>query len=172
MTTTYIDAWRKSDPKLEAAATAFWTELNLLPEGATAAERLKELAVLAYDGATLIGVSTLKINFFDQLRQKFAFAREAIRPEYRLQSVGRDLMLATREVIEPYALAHPEEEIAGIGAIYQAPGIGKRGIGRKTRLALIGYTAKNEQVRIGWFSHFIVPPNLTPPKPRTGGGAE
>ena len=166
MTTTYVEAWRKNDPKLEAAATAFWETQDLLPAGVTAEERVKDLAVLAYDGDTLIGVSSLNIRYFDLLRQSFAFFREAIAPDYRLQSAGRDLSVQTRKVIESYALAHPEEELAGMAAVLQAPGIGKRAIGRQGRMALIGYTDKNEQVRVAWFDHFIVPANLTPPQPR------
>lgn len=169
MTTTYVEAWRKDDPKLEADAAAFWREHNLLPADVTADERLKQLAVLAYDGDKLIGLSTLRINYFNMLRQKFAFLREAVAPDYRLQSVSRDLAVQTRKVIEPYALAHPQEEIAGMAAVYQAPGIGKRAIGRQGRMALIGYTANDEQVRVAWFDHFIVPPNLTPPRPRPSG---
>ncbi|MGV8995927.1 MAG: hypothetical protein ACOH12_03155 [Parvibaculaceae bacterium] len=165
MTTSYVTAWRKNDPKLEADATRFWEAHELLPAGKTAEDRIKELAVLAYDGEQVIGVSTVNIRYFDMLRQKFAFFREAIAPDYRLQSAGRDLTVQTRKAIEAYALAHLEEEIAGLAAILQAPGIGKRAIGRQGRLALIGYTDFNEQVRVAWFDHFRVPSNMSDMKP-------
>jgi GNAT superfamily N-acetyltransferase len=121
--------------------------------------RVKQLAMLAYDGDRLVGISTLNIRHFEQVRQTIAFFREVVHPDYRRKQVGRFLGRKTYKLIEEYALAHPEEKIGGMGAIYQAPGIGQRAVTREARLALIGYTKRNEQVRIAWFPHFMVPPN-------------
>lgn len=161
MTIRFVEAWRKNDPKFEADAIAFWTEHNLLIANTPADERTKEIAVLAYDGEKLVGLSTLKIQYFDQLRQKFAFLREAVAPDYRRHSLARSMSGETRKVIEAHAIAHPDEMIAGMASVYQAEGIGKKPIGSVSRMALIGYTQFNEQVRAGWFDHFRVPANLS-----------
>jgi GNAT superfamily N-acetyltransferase len=156
---TFATAWQKNDPKLEADALALWSALDALPANTTPEQRVKELAVLAYDGATLAGVSTLAIRHFDVLRQKFAFFREVVHPDYRRQSLGRFLTRETRRMIETWALENRDQNLAGMAAIYQAPGVGKRAISRQSRMALIGYTEFNEQVRASWFDHFEVPPN-------------
>lgn len=162
MTITYVDAWRKSDPQHAADATAFWTEHDLLKTETSAEERVPQIAVLAYDGDKVVGLSTLNVRPFELLRQKFAFLREAVAPDYRRHELARNLSGETRKVIETYAIAHPDEMIAGMAAIYQAKGIGKKPIGSVSRMALIGYTAANEQVRAGWFEHFRIPENLAP----------
>tara|TARA_R110000868_G_scaffold31627_20_gene115869 strand:- start:2414 stop:2935 length:522 start_codon:yes stop_codon:yes gene_type:complete len=162
MTIRFVDAWLKNDAKLEADAMAFWTEHDLLGDDTLAEDRVKEIAVLAYDGEKLVGLSTLKIRHFDQLRQKFAFLRESVSPDYRLHALARTMSGETRKVIEAYAIAHPDELIAGMASVYQAKGIGKKPIGSVSRMALIGYTENNAQVRAGWFEHFRIPANLTP----------
>ena len=162
MSVNLVTAWRRNDPKLETDVMALWHELNILPPDAKAEERIKEIAVLAYDDDVLIGVSSLEINYFEQMRQKFAFVREFIRPEYRKNQIANALVRHTREMIESYALAHLEEAIAGLAAIFQTPHLGRRAIGLDSGMILVGYTRKHEQVRAGWFEHFTVPENLTP----------
>lgn len=162
MTMHFVTAWRKNDPKLEADVMTLWQEMNALPAGEKAEARIKQIAVLVYDDEILAGISSLDIQYFDQLRQKFAFVRELIRPEYRQNLIARTLVKHTREMIEAYALAHPEEAIAGLAAIFQTPHLGKRAIGLESGMGLVGYTRMHEQVRAGWFEHFMVPGNLTP----------
>lgn len=67
------------------------------------------------------------------------------------------------DLVETYALAHPEENIAGLAAVVSSPVLGARpnpypnGAG----FVLIGYTPKGEQVRVSWFDHYRVPANLS-----------
>ena len=157
MTITFVDAWRKNDPKHAADAIAFWTEHKILNAETSPEERAQQLAVLAYDGDKLIALATLHVRHFDLLRQKFAFLREAVSPDYRLHTLARELSGEARKVIEAYAIAHPEEKIAGMAAVYQHKGLGRNPIGKLSRMALIGFTPQNEQVRVGWFEHFRIP---------------
>lgn len=158
MTITYKDAWKKNDSKLVQDAIALWTELNILPPDQKPEQRAKELSVVAYEDGKVIALTTMDIMKLEQVRQDFAFVRVLIAPDKRLQSLSTDLMRESRKVIEAYALAHPEENLAGMGAIFQAPGIGKSPVGAGGGTVLIGYTDKGYQVRIAWFDHFKVPP--------------
>ena len=160
MTITFKAAWQKNDPVLEADAIAFWTELNLIP-AETMQERSKELAVVAYEDGRVIGISTLIVRHMAALEQKFAFLREAVRPEYRKHDFSIDLGLETRNLIESYALDHLDEKIAGMAAVFQAPNIGQRPLSRRIGFVLVGYTPQDEQVRVSWFNHFRVPANLS-----------
>ena len=160
MTIEFVEAWRKADPKLEADALAFWQAQGVRLETPDGAERKKMLAVLAYEDGQVIGLSTLNIRRAEQVRQKMAFVREIVAADRRQQHVSIALTQKTREVIEAYAFAHQDEQIGGMAAILQAPGIGKRAISRGGQMVLTGYTEKNEQVRIAWFAHFQVPANL------------
>ncbi|MDO8287839.1 MAG: hypothetical protein Q7T44_01335 [Parvibaculum sp.] len=163
MAVTFVTAWKKNDPKLEADVIALWRGMNVLPKGESTDKRVKQIAILAYDDDRLAGISSLEVQAIPQLRQKFAFVRELIHPDYRKNLIARTLVKHTREMIEAYALAHPEEAIAGLAAVFQTPHLGKRAIGLESGMGLIGYTDKHEQIRAGWFEHFMVPANLTPP---------
>ncbi len=156
MAITFVEAWRKNDPQLEAEARAFWASHNALRDEATAEERLKQLAVLVYDEGTLIGISTINVRHFDLLREDFGFIREIVTSDRRLEHISIALTQKTREVAEAYAFAHQEENLAGLAAVLQAPGIGKRAISRGGGLVLMGYTDENEQVRACWFDHFRI----------------
>lgn len=158
MTITYANAWRQNDPKLEQDAIALWAELGVLPAGQSPEERAKELSVVAYEDGKVIALTTMTVQQLDPVRQKFAFVRVLIAPDKRLQSMSTDLMRESRKVIEAHALTHPEENLAGMGAIFQAPGLGKKPIGAGGGTVLIGYTDEGYQVRIAWFDHFKVPP--------------
>lgn len=160
MTITFKDAWLKNDPVLEEDAIGFWTELNLIPHEAMKA-RSRELALVAYENGRVIGVSTLILRNMPMLEQKFAFLREAIRPEYRQHEFSIDLGVATRDLIEKYALEHRDERIAGMAAVFQAPNIGQRPLSRRMGFVLAGYTEQDEQVRVSWFEHYRLPPNLS-----------
>jgi hypothetical protein len=157
MDITFVEAWRKNDPALEEAALAFWRDHEALTEEMKPEERVKEIAVLAYGDGKLIGLSTLKLRYFEQMRQKFVFVREIVAREHRLEHISIALTQKTKDCAETYAAAHPEEGIMGMAAVFQAPGIGKRPISRGGAMVLIGYTPRNEQVRAVWFAHARVP---------------
>lgn len=157
MATEFVDAWRKRDAKLETDATAIWQKLDLLPPTVNVNDRLKELALLAYEDGQAVGVSTLNIMHYEPVKQKFAFVRGVVLPEYRRTYVAQRLLAATYQMIEAYSIAHPEEAIAGTMAVVQGRDLGKFGGGGPSRMTLIGYTNIDDQVRMRWFDHFQVP---------------
>lgn len=165
MTTTFVDAWRRNDPKCEADALGIWRQLDILPRTVDVNERLKQLAMLAYVDDTAVSIATLNIRRYEPVRQKFAFVRGVVLPEHRRSYVGQKLLAATFQMIEAFSIAHPEEEIAGTMAVVQGRDLGKFGGGGPSRMALIGYTNGDEQVRMRWFDHYLVPTVPGGPKP-------
>lgn len=159
----FVDAWRKNDPKFEADALAFWKREDVIPDETDAAERVKQLALLAYDGDELVAITTIQVRAFPRLRQKFAFLRGIVASNYREQHLAIMMGKPVHDLIEKHALAHPHENIAGLAAIVSSPLIGARpnpypnGAG----FVLIGYTPYGEQVRVSWFDHFRVPANFS-----------
>ena len=157
MPITYVPAWKKNDPKLEQDAIDLWTKLNALTPDTTPQARAKMLAIVAYEGTEVAALSTLEVQYFEQLRQKVAFVRILVAPSNRMQRMSTDMMRQTRAVIEAYALEHPEEQIAGMGAVFQHKGMGRAPIGTGGRTVLVGYTSLGYQLRVAWFDHFTVP---------------
>jgi len=161
MTTTYVEAWRKSDPKLEADAIRAWSMTGALPKSDAPEIRAKQLALVAYVNGELAGLSTLNVRLYEPLRQKFAFMRGFVMPDYRMHEVGRDMMFETLQMIERWAFENQDEKIAGMMAVVQIPGVGREPTGKKIKATLIGYVNGNQQLRLTWFDHFRVPPNMS-----------
>lgn len=51
-TITFVDAWRKNNPKFEADALALWEREGAMPDDNEAAARVKQLALLATKATT------------------------------------------------------------------------------------------------------------------------
>lgn len=160
---TFVEAWRKNDPKLEADALAFWQREDALPDESEAVKRIKQLAIMAYEDDELVAITTIHLRPLEQLRQKFAFLRGMVAKSHREQLLAVSMGKPVFDLLQAHALAHPEENIAGLAAVVSSPLIGARpnpypnGAG----LVLIGYTPFGEQVRVSWFDHFRVPANLS-----------
>tara|TARA_R110000824_G_scaffold399843_1_gene606077 strand:- start:160795 stop:161304 length:510 start_codon:yes stop_codon:yes gene_type:complete len=157
---TYQIGWRLNDEKLIADVAAFLRGIS--PEDdeqANENDRAAQLAIIAYAGQAVVAVSMLDIRLLDRVKQKFAFIRVALGSGYEKDATLSDeITQRTRDMIEAYAESHPEEGIFGMAAILKKPGGGELPVLPAGKLALIGYTVRKEQVRVGWFGHVVVRP--------------
>jgi hypothetical protein len=150
-------AWRLDDAQIEADAVAFWSRLNLLPADVKPERRAKELAAVAYKDGQIVGVCTAQLARLEQVRARLAMIRSATDPDHRRGYSSQALTIYARELLEVWAKAHPEERIAGMGAVIQSEnlrGRGKEPVWPTTKLTLIRYTPDNNQVRVYWFEDF------------------
>lgn len=150
-------AWRLGDARIEADAIAFWNRLGILPPGVIPEERAKELALIAYKDGSVVGVTTLQPALFEPLRVRLAMLRGAVDPDHRRSHVGLALLLGTCRLIERWAAEHQDEQLAGVGAVIEAPELAagqKQPFWPRTRLGLIGYTPDGRQIRMSWFEHY------------------
>jgi hypothetical protein len=150
-------AWRRDDPQIEADAIEFWTRLDLLPRDAAPEQRAKELIAAAYRDGRLIAVSTATIEWFEHLRARFAVLRGATDPAHRRSRAQLALAVPSRQVLERWALDHPEEKLAGGLAFVETAEWGdfaRLPVWPESDLALIGYTTDGRQVRAAWFDHY------------------
>ncbi len=148
--------WKVTTPKIEADAAAFWARLGLLPPDVDPAARAKQLAAVAYKDGQLIGVMTAMLQRIEFLRARFAMIRGAVDPDHRRGHVVSALGGLTRSLLEQWSKDHPEEQVAGIGALVESREFdmfAKRPIWPQTRLAIAGYTPDGQQIRVAWFDH-------------------
>jgi hypothetical protein len=151
--------WRVTTPRIEADAVDFWERLGLLPPDVDPAERARQLAAVAYRDGALIGVMTAALERVEPVRARLAMIRAAVDPEHRRTHVVMALLLATRSTIERWSQAHPEERIAGLGAVIESGELAERQrqpFWPQSRLGLAGYTADGRQFRISWFDDFVL----------------
>jgi hypothetical protein len=152
-------AWRRDDAAIEADAIAFWERLGILPAGVDPAARAKELVAAAYDGETLVAVTTASIARYEPLRASFAFLRGAVDPARRRTLAGTAIGVFARETIEAWAVEHPEARVAGVAGIIESPDLAARQrapVWPQTGLNLAGYTPEGRQVRVAWFEHYRI----------------
>jgi len=158
----FANAWRADDRKLQADAKAFWAKLNLI--GAEERERrASELCAVAYVGGKVAGVSTVTLTIMPNVRARLAMYRCAVEPDFRRQDVAERISGYTRQVVESWAIANPEEKVLGFGAVIQAAELQRKGLEPiwhdwGVDLVLAGYTQRGEQIRIGWFRHVRLDP--------------
>jgi len=152
----YKSAWQRNDPAIERDVLAFWRANNLIPPNAVPTERLRELCTVAYEGDRLIAVSTAKIAEVGFVRSLIAMWRCAIAPDRRGQHISTEMGRVSRDVLEEWSRAHPEERVMGMGTTIQTANLDekkKRPIWKASGLVFVGYSAQDEQVRIAWFDH-------------------
>lgn len=150
-------AWRRDDSRIEADAIEFWRRLDILPANVSPEDRARELAAVAYKDGRLVAVTTLQLARLEQVRARLAMLRAATDPEHRRSHVSQALTIYTRELIERWAIEHPEERVGGMGAIIESAnlrGREKEPVWPTTRLALIGHMADGRQIRLYWFADF------------------
>jgi hypothetical protein len=97
----YKDVWLKNDAKAEQDAIAAWTAANVLPHGLDPMTRAKELAVVAYDGDTLVAISTCAIEYLKEVRQQMAMFRIFIVRDRRKEGIGIPLTHAMYDAMGP-----------------------------------------------------------------------
>ncbi len=150
-------AWRRDDARIEADAIDFWRRLAILPGKVLPEARAKELVAAAYKDGRLVGVTTATLDRLEFLRARLAMLRGAVDPEFRRSRAGFALALYSRDLIERWSYDHPDERVAGLGAIVESPDLVARQrepFWPQTRLGLVGYTKDGRQIRVSWFEDF------------------
>jgi len=150
-------AWRRDDPVIAADAIDFWTRNDLLPPGVDPGGRARELIAAAYKDGSLAAVSTATIERIDQLRARFAVIRGATDKAFRRSHAQLALAVPSHEALCSWAVAHPDEKVAGAIAFVDAREWGdfaRLPIWPESNLSLAGYDQLGRQVRVRWFDHF------------------
>ena len=113
-------AWRRKDPVIERDAKLFWRAEQLLRATADLEARVAELCLAAYDGDTLIGLTTARVRYIGFLGVKLAMLRVAVASDKRKYRVASILQPESRELLEQWSAANPAEEVLGMGTVVQA----------------------------------------------------
>jgi len=150
-------AWRRDDPEIEADAIDFWSRLGLLPKEVTPEQRAKELIAAAYKDGRLVAVSTGVIEDIDFLKARLAVIRGATDPEFRRSNAQLALAVPSREALREWAIANPDEKLAGGIAFVDVREWGEFArvpVWPESELAVVGYDQNGKQIRVAWFEHY------------------
>lgn len=152
---TYKTVWQIKNEKVKKDALELWRSTGSLPEGQEK-DRLKSLCVVAYNGNELAGVSTIGIDYFNNVKANIAWFRCLVKDEYRRSGVATELAARCKGVMEEWSKTHPADKLHGFGTIVESPNLTsmtKRPIWPRTGMILVGHTQKGLQIRLVWFDH-------------------
>jgi len=155
---TYRPAWRLKDPQIEIDALDFWAQLKVISPAA-AQQRVPELVAGAYQDGKMVAVATAVITYLPNLRAKFAMFRCAVSPDCRKAGLCANISCYSRDVIERWSLANPNEQVMGFGATVQAPELmmkQRQPYWTENGLTLVGFTPNGQQLRVVWFRHAVI----------------
>jgi len=150
-------AWGRDDAGIEADAIAMWARSGVLPSDVKPEQRAKELVAAAYADGKLAAVATAVIEHIPFLRNRFFVLRGTTAPDHRRHGAQTAISLPVKRTLEQWAIARPEEKVAGLigfvepgawGALQQVP------VTPPIPLTVIAYTHDGKQVRAAWFDHF------------------
>jgi hypothetical protein len=151
----YVDVWQRVDADVRAHASALWRDTDAVPEQERE-KRADSLCVVAYEGADLIGVSTVFLATMDAVRSRVGFLRVLVAKGRRGEHLSTELGGRCVEVLEAWSLDHPDELLKGMAAVIQSPELSEKSrvpVWPRTGLTVIGYTPRGEQIRLVWFDH-------------------
>lgn len=154
---TFEEAWQRKDQKQQEEAKFFWEAHNLLPQQLRE-QRAKELVSLARADGELVGISTALVQYFPQLRGRFAFFRCAVAPEMDRGELASQLMVEAFHCIGAWAVENHGEKVLGIITVIEGQDLGERASypmwpEHDVHLNLVGYTPQGQQIRVAWFKH-------------------
>jgi hypothetical protein len=153
-------AWRLGDAAINRDAIAFWDRNNMLPAAASLEERLAQVVAGAYDGDKMIAIATANIREVDFLRARLAMFRCSVDRETRERRLATAISLYAFDVLERWSLAHPDEQLMGVGAVIQSRALvehDNHAVWPDTKLTFVGYTNEGYQFRVRWFAHGTIP---------------
>lgn len=119
MTIDLRTAWKKDDPKLQRDTEALWDALNAVYPRERE-DRLKELVAVAYEGEKAIGACTARAIEYKVLRTHVFYLRAGILPGASHDEALIHLLSAAKNVLQPWASAHPDERLKGILVMFDS----------------------------------------------------
>lgn len=151
--------WPGGDSELQAEVVDFWLGQRVLAES-EAHHRANEVCCVARCQGTLVAISTARLAWIEQVRAHLYYYRCFVAPEYREQTLAARITVASRDALEQYAQERPDVGAVGVVAVIESDALrslAAQPVWRRSRLALLGYNANGQQVRVYWFEHARLP---------------
>jgi len=155
----YRSVWQATDTADQVGAMKFWRDNELITGARDLAPRAAQLCVLAYDASEIVGVATARVRAFELMKRRFAIFRCSVAPAWRRRGVATELAARSRDVLQAWALANPDQDVQGMACIVLGEELKVKQsepIWPRSGLALVGYDDADHQVRVAWFDKAAV----------------
>ena len=162
---TLLQVYGNHAPELDSAIVEFWKTEGALPrhEDDIVLQRLSEVLFIAVnDQNEIVGVCSGIPRYFEQIRNHFLYLRAFVRPDWRGHNRGvvSSLFVATFDLFDQLK-AIDGQPVIGILTVFESRylnDVAKPYHSAKHRsLVLVGWTPRDEQVRIAYFTDVRMP---------------
>lgn len=153
---TYKIAWQKKDEKISKDACRLWTEMGAIREPSQGMDRAKALCVVAYDGDTMVAVSTIMVGSQPQVYAKACFFRCVVDPNYRRRHIATELAKRSLVVTEEWSKENPTYQVLAFVIRVETPLLVLKTYKPvwNNKLNFIGYTQQEGlPLYLHWFKH-------------------
>ena len=154
-----LQVYGKHDALIDARIAEFWIREKALPsqEAEFVQQRLNEvLFVILNDNNEIVGVSSGMPVFYEQIKNTFLYFRLFVRPDYRGDNKGVAITLyyASYDLFNELK-SFNSVPLVGLLIIYESEHLNKvinyYHSEKYRNQVFVGWTAKNEQIRITYF---------------------
>ena len=156
-----LQVYDNHSEELDKKIIDFWIKENALPnyEEDTLKSRISEVVYVCLDSSTddIIGICSGNVVPFDQLRNHFFYLRIFVAEAWRgnNRTVARNLYYGTYDLLNELKMFNLQA-IVGILIVYESEHLNKvinyYHSEKYRNQFLVGFTEKNEQVRITYFN--------------------
>lgn len=154
-----LQVYEAHNPEIDQKIVDFWLNQNALPslEDEFVKKRLEDVLFLVLNEAEeIVGVSSGTPMYFEQIRNNFLYFRLFVKEDYRgnNRGVAMAMYYATFDLFDELKELFTQA-IIGILVIYESEHLNKvinyYHSEKYRNQVLVGYTDKNEQIRITYF---------------------
>jgi hypothetical protein len=152
---TYKVAWQKKDEKIMKDAIGFWAGIGAVKDPSQGMKRAQFLCVVAYDGESMIAVSTIEVGMLPQVYAKVGYFRCLVHPQYRRRHIATELANRCLVVTEEWSLENPSFGVLAFAIRVETPALVMKSYKPvwNNKLHFIGYTQEGLPLYLKWFKH-------------------
>ena len=145
------------NPTLKEKVLNFWVSEGCMPETEANQRIHQALAAVLDNDNNVIAVCSGKPLFVEQLKDWFIYYRAYTKPEYRNLDITKFLLNSVFQFLNKSETKTLEGvEVKGIYIIFESEILNKfvkHFVATDTKLTLIGWNDKNQQIRVSYFDN-------------------
>lgn len=155
MSFKFAQIFKSDNSALKSKVIDFWTSEKCMPED-EAKRRINEALLAILDANdNVVSVCSGKALYLDSLRDWFLYYRSYTKPEFRNLDFGKALLAQVIDFMNSLEVRTIEGvNVKGVYVVFENDILNesiKDFVTKKTKLTLIGFNDKNQQMRVAFF---------------------
>jgi hypothetical protein len=149
---SFVNMWKKNDPKINEQVLSIWKDYGITGERADS--RIKQLVLVVVDSTgKVVGISTADKSEYKPLSSYFYAIRCMILPQFRVPGLDSKLILMTRDFLESIHEQDLPNIAAGLIAFIENEKLRERtqAVWPATGMIYMGKLPEGHHIRVYYF---------------------